>query len=75
MIKTVKINSCPDKLALAKAIKDVVNCPGPTATTLALNKVITLNNCPLNEEHWSEITKLCPDVKWTYLSNNTQASV
>lgn len=68
-IKTVKVLECSDKLALARAIKSVVGCPGPTATTLALNKVITLNNCPLNEEHWSEIIKLCPDIKWTYLSN------
>ncbi len=69
MIKTVKILECSDKLALARAIKSVVGCPGPTATALATNEVITLNGCPLLDSHWEKIVKLCPDIKWEYLSN------
>ena len=67
MIKTVKILECPNKLALAKAIKDVIGCPGPTATTLATNQVITLNDCPMNETHWTEIVKLVPELKWSWI--------
>lgn len=69
MIKTVKILSVPDKLALAKTIKEVVNCPGSTATNLAQNKVMILNGCPITEQQWDEIAKLLPDMKWEYLSN------